>query len=155
MIRVTLLDAFLDQNDLLAADLTDEDRETLRHYVEHHSGGLIVAGCEHPNNPDLRVKLHDSWGDMEHVVVHTYHWDDPDVDQVLEFTSGHQAVERFLQIISGEDDLPEGYRWATEEEMDAADAIVVQRHVDSSGRLYKQGEADVAVPLTHGGGGAS
>lgn len=44
-------------------------------------------------------------------------------------------------------DLPSGYRWATEHEMDRPDAIVVQRTVDSTGRPYTEGEADLAVPV--------
>jgi hypothetical protein len=45
-------------------------------------------------------------------------------------------------------DLPVGYRWATADETEAnlPDAIVVPRTLDSSGRPYIQGEADIAVP---------
>lgn len=43
-------------------------------------------------------------------------------------------------------DLPAGYRWADEDEMDRPDAIVVRRTVDSTGRHYTQDEADLAVP---------
>ena len=43
-------------------------------------------------------------------------------------------------------DLPPGYRWATEEEMDRPDAIVVPLTADSTGRPYVQDEADLAVP---------
>lgn len=45
-------------------------------------------------------------------------------------------------------DLPSGYRWATEAEMDRADTIVVPRTADSEGHPYTQGEADLAVPVT-------
>jgi hypothetical protein len=43
-------------------------------------------------------------------------------------------------------DLPTGYRWATEDETDHPDAIPVKRTADSTGRLYTQDEADLAVP---------
>lgn len=43
-------------------------------------------------------------------------------------------------------DLPYGYRWALEEDMDRDDAIVVMRTVDASGIPYTQDEADLAVP---------
>jgi hypothetical protein len=43
-------------------------------------------------------------------------------------------------------DLPKGYRWAREHEMDRADAIVVARSVSSNGHIYTQGESDIAVP---------
>ncbi len=51
-------------------------------------------------------------------------------------------------------DLPEGYRWANEEECERwsfgtldMEAIVVPRTVDASGKPYTQDEADLAVPL--------
>lgn len=44
-------------------------------------------------------------------------------------------------------DLPVGYRWAAEHEMDRDDAIVVSRTVDSQGVAYTHGEADIAVPI--------
>jgi hypothetical protein len=43
-------------------------------------------------------------------------------------------------------DLPKGYRWAREHEMERADAIVVARSVSSNGHIYTQGESDIAVP---------
>lgn len=49
-------------------------------------------------------------------------------------------------------DLPAGYRWATEDETEQHNAtglpgaIVVPRTADSSGAPYTQDEADVAVP---------
>lgn len=46
------------------------------------------------------------------------------------------------QSRSGNNDLPAGYRWAREDEMDREDAIVVPR----TGQ-YTQGEADLAVPV--------
>ena len=50
----------------------------------------------------------------------------------------------------GEADLPEGYRWAEEMEMDRSDAIVVKRTFDSTGVRYTQDEADLAVPVEPG-----
>ena len=44
-------------------------------------------------------------------------------------------------------DLPAGYRWATEEEIERPDAIVVPRTVDYNGTSYTHGEADIAVPV--------
>lgn len=44
-------------------------------------------------------------------------------------------------------DLPAGYRWATFEEIERPDAIVVPRTVDSNGTPYTDGEADIAVPV--------
>ncbi len=49
-------------------------------------------------------------------------------------------------------DLPEGYRWADEEDLaDLPDGwIDVPRTVDSNGVPYTQGESDIAVPaLVH------
>lgn len=48
-------------------------------------------------------------------------------------------------------DLPKGYRWAREDEMDRHDAIVVPRSVDSQGIPYTQDEADLAVPYSTNG----
>lgn len=47
----------------------------------------------------------------------------------------------------GDGDLPPGYRWANENEMNRPDAIVVLRTVDASGKTYTQDEADLAVPI--------
>lgn len=53
-------------------------------------------------------------------------------------------------------DLPEGHRWATADETEAIASgrrikhLVVPRTVDSTGRPYTQGEADIAVPLKGG-----
>jgi len=51
-------------------------------------------------------------------------------------------------VALGDVDLPAGYRWAREDEMDREDAIVVPRTADSTGRPYTQGEADLAVPVS-------
>jgi hypothetical protein len=46
-----------------------------------------------------------------------------------------------------DDDLPPGYRWARDEdETVRADAILVPRTMDSTGKPYTQDEADIAVP---------
>lgn len=46
-------------------------------------------------------------------------------------------------------DLPRGYRWATEfeSEHNPPDTIVVQRTADATGVPYTHGEADLAVPI--------
>jgi hypothetical protein len=43
---------------------------------------------------------------------------------------------------------PAGYRWATEDEIDRPDVIVVPLTVDASGTPYTHNEADLAVPIT-------
>jgi hypothetical protein len=53
------------------------------------------------------------------------------------------------------DDLPDGYRWATQDEceiysMDPAghpEMIIVTRTVDASGRPYTEGESDIAIKV--------
>lgn len=47
-------------------------------------------------------------------------------------------------------DLPPGYRWASEMEMNREDAIVIKRTADNTGKPYTQDEADVAVPIKKG-----
>jgi hypothetical protein len=50
-------------------------------------------------------------------------------------------------------DLPAGYRWATADETEAhgvtanPDMIVVPRTTDEKGEVYKNGEADLALPI--------
>lgn len=84
------------------------------------------------------------------VVTHFVSHDDVDL-----YTQGGVGDERAIDP-RDLDDLPVGYRWATEDESERyamggesalPDAIVVQRTFDSSGRLYTQNEADLAVPL--------
>jgi hypothetical protein len=43
-------------------------------------------------------------------------------------------------------DLPEGYRWANEDELDMTGAILVKRTMNVNGVIYTQNEADIAVP---------
>jgi len=47
-------------------------------------------------------------------------------------------------------DLPFGYRWATEEEVEDPPEgwILAPLTTDANGRPYTQDEADVAVPIT-------
>ena len=49
-------------------------------------------------------------------------------------------------------DLPAGYRWATEDETEnfvqLTGAIVVKRTTDSNGVPYTQDESDIAVPIS-------
>lgn len=104
---MTDLDNFLAQNTRAAETITPELAERVAPYAQHHAGGLYILLDW---TGDLCVKLHDSWGDDEHVVVHAY---DPDYDgdrpdgdpleRVEEFTTGREAVERFLSIIDGDD----------------------------------------------------
>lgn len=53
-------------------------------------------------------------------------------------------------------DLPTGYRWATEDEAERIDregglgAVLVELTVDDSGYRYRNGEADWAVPIDAG-----
>lgn len=44
-------------------------------------------------------------------------------------------------------DLPAGYRWAREDELDRPDAIAVPRTTDHTGNPYTGNEADIAVPM--------
>jgi len=53
-------------------------------------------------------------------------------------------------------DLPDGYRWATEEECYVLEGgqfpeevRIVARTVDTLGRPYTEGEADIAVPIDY------
>lgn len=87
---------FLSQNDVFAADLTDDDRETVEEYAEHHAGGLYVLWRDLGDG--LSVKAHDDWGEGETAIVHVYDSENPDRDDVVFFTSGHQALEVFLAM---------------------------------------------------------
>lgn len=44
-------------------------------------------------------------------------------------------------------DLPKGYRWATEDEMDRDDVVWILLTKDSNGILYTGEESDAAVPV--------
>jgi hypothetical protein len=91
---------FLHQNERVAATITAEQRDAIEHYAEHHSGGLYVLGRELDDG--RYVKLHDSWGDDEYVVVHAY---DPmggsrrverDDEEETYFKKGSDAIDAFL-----------------------------------------------------------
>jgi hypothetical protein len=87
---------------------------------------------------------------------------------VEHFASHDDGVDLYTQGGDGDEvaidprdleDLPVGYRWATEDECERyaragetalPDAITVPRTFDSSGKLYTQDEADLAVPLEVG-----
>lgn len=53
------------------------------------------------------------------------------------------------------DDLPDGYRWATQDECEAysvdpaayPEIIIVTRTVDATGRPYTEGESDIAIKI--------
>ncbi len=95
--------AFLDQNPRAAATLTSTDQlEAVDDFAEHHAGGLIVL---FRYTEDGRcMKMHDSWGDEDTVVVHTYDPDNPEdpAETVQSFTSGTDALAAFLTFDEGE-----------------------------------------------------
>lgn len=89
------LDRFLDQNPLTAAGLTEADREEAEPFAEFHCGGLYVL--IRPLEGTRYVKMHDSWGPDENIVVHVYDnedADDPD-ERVYEFDDGQTAFRAF------------------------------------------------------------
>jgi hypothetical protein len=109
----TILKAFRHQNQSLLEHLSKGERRSLYPHVEHHSGGLIVAGRPFYYQRDgveydTYCKVHDTWGDPDDpeegpIVVHLYDtneelipgkWSGSDV--VLYFTSGVDAVSLFL-----------------------------------------------------------
>lgn len=100
----SIFKAFRRQNSALVADLTKVEWKTLKWYVEHHSGGLLVAGeyVDSDITPKLYVKMHDTWGDPDDpkegpIVVHIYDTDEVDDKFVcLYFTSGVAALDLFL-----------------------------------------------------------
>jgi hypothetical protein len=92
---------FLDQNEIAAATLTRDEVEA---FAEHHAGGLHVLGSYFDNGERSGyVKMHDSWGDDENVIVHEYDPDNPDPDDdddiVHEFSTGRAALDYFLTIV--------------------------------------------------------
>lgn len=71
-----------------------------------------------------------------------------------------RGVKWYTQGVEGDEvaihpadlhDLPVGYRWATEDETERPDAILVSRSVSADGTPYIHGEADVAVPIDQEG----
>lgn len=102
----SLFKAFRRQNSALVEHLTKFEWRALKPHIEHHSGGLLVAGryFDYPagSSNGIYCKVHDTWGDPDDpnegpIVVHLY---DPEVspegDVVLHFTSGVDAVNLFL-----------------------------------------------------------
>ena len=89
---------FLHQNPLSAKGLTEKDVED---YTQFHSGGLIVL--LRYLEGDWLVKLHDSWGSDEEVVVHRYdpNVDDPEfseTEKVWAFTDAAEAFRFFQEV---------------------------------------------------------
>lgn len=101
----TLLKAFRHQNGDLVYNLSKPERTSLNPYVQHHSGGLIVAVKDQESNVPGEIfyaKIHDTWGDPAQgaIVVHLYDPNAEDVnahDVVLNFDagSGPSAVALF------------------------------------------------------------
>lgn len=91
-------EAFLAQNELSAEGLTVSEIED---YATHHAGGLIVL-LRYLDDGWL-VKLHDSWGSSEDIVVHRYdpNADDPefsDSQMIWDFTDAAEAFAFFQEV---------------------------------------------------------
>jgi hypothetical protein len=69
---------FLAQNERTAATMTDAVALAAEPYADHHSGGLYVLIRSLGGDPERYVKMHDSWGDDEFIVVHAYDPLNPD-----------------------------------------------------------------------------
>lgn len=103
---MNIFKAFRKQNEALTRDLTKAEWRSLKPFVEHHSGGLLVAGESVDVWVDgatsIYAKLHDTWGDPDDpdegpIVVHIYDTNEsPKDDVVLYFTSGVSALDLFL-----------------------------------------------------------
>ena len=105
---MSIFKAFRKQNRALTRDLTKAEWRSLRPFVEHHSGGLLVAGesvdYTDPDGVEMDIycKMHDTWGDPDDpnegpIVVHIYDTNEsPEGDVVLYFTSAVSALELFL-----------------------------------------------------------
>lgn len=87
---------FLAQNTLVAESITDADTKAVEDFAEHHAGGLYVLG--RPVGDGRYIKLHDSWGDDEMIVVHAYDPNDQDDESESEtyYANGSDAVAAFL-----------------------------------------------------------
>jgi hypothetical protein len=98
--------AFRKQNDDLMLHLKPADKNAIRPYVSHHSGGLLVVDKDVDSRVPgevFTVKMHDTWGDPVEgdIVVHLYDPAAEDVqahDVVLPFDvgCGSQAVALFV-----------------------------------------------------------
>lgn len=94
--ETTDAERFADQNPRAVADVEDhDDLATVDDYAVHHAGGQYVLW--RPLEDGMHVKMHDSWADEGQVVVHIYSdRDEPERDELREFTSGREALESFL-----------------------------------------------------------
>lgn len=90
-------ESFFAQNEAFARGLTEYEQAVVRDYADHHAGGLIVL-FRYLDEPDLCVKAHDSWGDVDSIVVHVYDPEDPDRDWMAFFDSGSEALAAFLNV---------------------------------------------------------
>lgn len=90
---------FLAQNPLAAETLADKI-ETIEPFAEHHAGGMVVLADYSGVKPGLYVKLHDSWGPEDKVIVHEYDPDDLGVDDVWTFDTGSEAFDFFIRRTS-------------------------------------------------------
>jgi len=91
-------------------------------------------------NPDVvRIHLREALECLDQGIAQTGDWR-------VALEDAQNLVQDVLDRLSATD-LPAGYRWATFEEIERPDAIVVPRTVDSNGTPYTDGEADIAVPV--------
>ncbi len=91
-------------------------------------------------NPDVvRIHLREAIECLDQAIEQTGDWR-------VALEDAQNLVQDVLDRLSMTD-LPAGYRWATFEEIERPDAIVVPRTVDSNGTPYTDGEADIAVPV--------
>lgn len=91
-------------------------------------------------DPDVvRIHLREALDCLDQAVAQTGDWR-------VALEDAQNLVQDALDRLSTTD-LPAGYRWATFEEIERPDAIVVPRTVDSNGTPYTDGEADIAVPV--------
>lgn len=82
------------------------EHDQIDEYVSHHAGGLRVM--DRWVDDKRIVKMHDSWGGEDSVVVHVYdpeNADDPD-EIVKHFSTGAAAFEYFKALPDGEASLP-------------------------------------------------
>jgi len=96
-------EAFLAQNEDVAAVLDPDDLATIDLFAEHHAGGLFVLWRPIErlvDGPDLSVKMHDSWGgddgEGRNIVVHVYSTEDDSHDVCNFYETGHEAIAAFL-----------------------------------------------------------
>jgi hypothetical protein len=94
----SITEGFLQQNPLTAEGL---DHEVIAPHTTHHSGGLIVMFGYAGDSAHRMVKMHDSWGDTTHIVVHIYEPDDEAMDHVYEFTDAQKAYAKFIELTEG------------------------------------------------------